>query len=308
MANKTDPRSHASGIRFIATFLSAHESYKAVQLVLQSEECLKIAYILTYENHHCILFENDFGEMIAVNSGFASGYGGAGHAAFSRSLAAIKFHHLEINEILIPEKLFQKFQAGLLSGNEWKRIERLKKIKHATYVDYMLDGHHAYSDDYYPWHEFEPILPFGLIDQRISDLAKSFSKNPDEAILKGFRRLEDILRLRTSLKSSSQGLVRECFLNKKPMLTWKNIEAGEITGLANLFMGAFAAYRNPRAHSEIIKNRDSLVREFMILNHLFCLEASTVPTEHNDTPAPPEGKLDKLLWSYKTDEPRERGT
>jgi len=49
------------------------------------------------------------------------------------------------------------------------------------------------------WREFPPVIPFAIIDGRIIDLPMSFWGNPNDRLLSGYRRLEDIVRERTDI-------------------------------------------------------------------------------------------------------------
>jgi hypothetical protein len=53
-------------------------------------------------------------------------------------------------------------------------------------------------------------------------------------------------------------------------LGWER--AGERTGRANLFVGAYLAYRNPRAHHEKKPDKREQLSEFLLLNHLYKLQ------------------------------------
>jgi hypothetical protein len=116
------------------------------------------------------------------------------------------------------------------------------------------------------------VIPFAIIDARIIDLAISFWKDPDDKLLKGYRRLEDAIRKRTSLDEHGTKLFSQTFAGNNPKLTWDHIDDGERAGRANLFTGAYMAHRNPRAHRELESDRDGQLAEFLLLNHLFRLE------------------------------------
>ena len=62
------------------------------------------------------------------------------------------------------------------------------------------------------------------------------------------------------------------FLGNTAKLTWHLDETSESLGRGNLFVGAFMAYRNHRAHREPMNEPAYALDEFLLLNHLFCLE------------------------------------
>lgn len=104
------------------------------------------------------------------------------------------------------------------------------------------------------------------------DLAISFWEAPDDKLLKGYRRLEDLVRERTQFHEHGVKLFSQVFLGNSPKLTWQTADNTERTGRGNLFTGAYMAHRNPRAHRELKSYQDAQLSEFLLLNHLFRLE------------------------------------
>ena len=122
------------------------------------------------------------------------------------------------------------------------------------------------------WQSFPSILPLSIIDPRIADLALDFWKDPDQKLTLGYRRLEDIVREKINSKEYGTGLFTEAFLSQNPKLKWENIENSEQKGRGQLFVGAYMAYRNPRAHREIKDYSHQQLVEFLLLNQLYLLE------------------------------------
>ena len=116
------------------------------------------------------------------------------------------------------------------------------------------------------WRDFPPVIPYGIIDSRIADLALGFWQNPDDRILTAYKRLEDIIRTRTGLKGHGTKLFSKAFSGETAQLYWKDIDDGEKTGRANLFTGAFMAHRNPLAHRETKNYPDQQLTESLLLN------------------------------------------
>jgi Protein of unknown function (Hypoth_ymh) len=129
------------------------------------------------------------------------------------------------------------------------------------------------------WLEFPPVIPFAIIDPRIIDLALSFWENPDDKLLKGYRRLEDAIRKRTRLEDHGERLFSKAFIPPDAKLHWEGIDGGEAMGRSQLFTGAFKAHRNPRAHRELKTNSHDHLTEFLLLNHLYRLEKQASPNE-----------------------------
>jgi hypothetical protein len=116
------------------------------------------------------------------------------------------------------------------------------------------------------------VIPFAIIDSRLLDLARSFWDDPDDKLLKGYRRLEDIIRERTGLTEHGFRLLSKAFVGDTARLQWTGMNSGEKAGRGNLFSGAYGAHRNPRAHPELKSEHAEQLREFLLLNHLYHLE------------------------------------
>lgn len=117
-----------------------------------------------------------------------------------------------------------------------------------------------------------PIMPFAIIDKRIVDLAMSFWEDPDEKILTGYRRLEDVVRERIAVNEHGVKLFTAAFRGSPPRLAWKDCSPSEQEGRTSLFIGAYMAYRNPRAHRELKRDSTASLNEFLLLNQLFLWE------------------------------------
>ena len=122
--------------------------------------------------------------------------------------------------------------------------------------------------------EFPLTIPMVLLDPRLIELALDFDKNPDNAIMGAYRKLESVVRERRGLHNeSSVKLFAKAFQGDDSILCWENLDSGESKGRASLFTSVFMAYRNNRAHQEPRHNLSDDIREFMLINQLFILES-----------------------------------
>jgi hypothetical protein len=117
-------------------------------------------------------------------------------------------------------------------------------------------------------------MPFSILDGRLMDLAIRFFEQPDECLLTGYRRLEDVIRKRTLLAGQGVKLFAEAFKFESPRLYWNGLDESERRGRAMMFTAITMTYRNPRAHRELHHDVDEQLREFLLLNHLFILEGT----------------------------------
>ena len=119
-------------------------------------------------------------------------------------------------------------------------------------------------------------MPLALIDPRIRDLSVKFHAERDSCLLLGYRRLEDLVRGRTGLDEHGAKLFSQAFVGPNALLVWKGLDQSERNGRGGLFTSSFIAYRNPRAHLEPNDDHRTALAEFLLLNHLFRLEAEAL--------------------------------
>lgn len=272
------PERGPAGLQYLGQHGISVRCLNAVRTVLQSLQPVRQALILTCENKHAFIFTlgEELDEVVVVKAGFASGYPGEGPRAFAEALALLRAFGVDIEEALVPPSLMRRLEASALTVDDLKLIDKVGVVRPTRWFDYV-----------YPWQtrlpppgerlaQFPCAIPWVLIDPRIEDLAHRFFKNEDDCISKGFRRLEDGIRARTGLQDHGVRLIQRAFLQDEPPLTWKVPDAAEQKGRAQLFVGAFMAYRNPRAHRENASATGHELAEFLLLNHLFLLEAEAV--------------------------------
>lgn len=289
-------KKRAACVAYIGGAGVSKECQEAVMHLLQCRVRVVRARILSCSNRHCLLLADEIGDQTLVKSGFASGYGGTGPHAFSYTLQLLHSHGAEIDEIDVEEEIIERIDHPALTDRELESLDQAKPIRPSRWYDYILEEDIDFRRTGTAWAQFPPVVPFGIIDLRIMDLAISFWDNPDEKLLSGYRRLEEIVRSRTGLKELvGQKLFSQAFLESPPKLIWKELVSSEQRGRGQLFVGAYMAHRNTRAHSEPKKEHESdQLSEFLLLNHLYRLEkeATAAPSPASDPAAelpPPSG-------------------
>jgi hypothetical protein len=231
---------------------------------------------------HAFILNLEFGRQIVINTGFRSGYGGEGPGGLSKAIQLLQKHHVNIEEYEVDSILMLRLEKCCLLLSDLELIAKSRPVLGGRFYDYIwydrdkggkLFNQKAISSLY------EPIIPLAIIDERIMDLAIDFEDNPDSNLMEGYRRLEDIVRDKhEDLKGLSAGkLFSTAFFGESAILHWPKLDTSEVIGRANLFSGAYMAYRNKRAH-KVPEHYDlhGAVREFLLLNELFVLESSTV--------------------------------
>lgn len=238
--------------------------------------------VLSANRAHALLIRYGVGDLVAVKSGFSSGYGGEGPRGFSYVLNLLDTLGVEIEEYAVDEEVLGRVDASALTNDDITRIENSTPIRPTRWYDYLDER--EYDRPGHLWREFPPVIPFAIIDSRITDLAIRFWDNPDSCLLSAYRRLEDTIRRRTGIDEHGARLFSESFSPRNAILKWQGSEQ-EQAGKMSLFTGAYMTYRNPRAHREVKHSAEDQLTEFLLLNHLFRLEAAAsdrTPPEADD--------------------------
>lgn len=266
-----------AGIEYAGISGSSKDCQDAVLRLIQfGTRILRVA-ILSAARDHCLLLTINEGDPIAIKSGFASGYDGEGPRRFSYVLQMLESHGAEIEEYEVDSEFLERLDRSALTTDDLEFLEHSKSRRPSRWRDYIDEKHFEQSRKGTLWHdEFPPVIPFAAIDTRIMDLALEFWRNPDNSLLGGYRRLEDIVRERTGIAHHGTKLFSQAFNPDGGALTWKDADEGERAGRMQLFTGTYSAHRNPRAHREPRDRSAALLREFLLLNHLYVLEKDAI--------------------------------
>jgi Protein of unknown function (Hypoth_ymh) len=261
-----------NGIQYAGVPGSTQECLDGIMRLVQYGDHIERARILSASNMHGLLLSVWPGDLVAIKSGFASGYGGEGPHKLSYALQLLEAHKTEIEEYEVGKAMLNRLDRGTLTIEDIEKIDAMRPVRPNRYHGYINESHYERSRDGRLWSAFKPVVPFGIIDSRLWDLAISFWDNPDDKLMRGYRRLEDIVRERIGSTQHSSKLFSEAFLGKEAKLRWKNVDDGEKSARGTLFTGAYGAHRNPRAHKESPGDRNNQLSEFLLLNHLYLLE------------------------------------
>lgn len=265
-----------NGIQYVGLPGATRSCQDAVMRLLQYGDRINRVWILTCSGDHCLILFDAFADPIAVKSGFASGYIGEGSHAFSYVLQLLDSHGAEIKEYDVAPALIERVDNSSLTVSDIRKLETAAPIRPTRWHDYVFEKHWEMEHSGTLWREFPQLIPFAIVDSRIMDLAMTFWEDPDNKLLTGYRRLEDIVRKRTGIDEHGAKLFSQAFQGATAKLGWKNIDSGQQTGRGSLFSSVYMAYRNPRAHREEVSDPNKQLAEFLMLNHLFCLEKDSV--------------------------------
>jgi hypothetical protein len=251
----------------------------ALARLLVSSLRIQRVLLLTHEGRHGLFIEVDEPEPIFVRCGFTSGYSGEGPAGLALALHLLRTFKIPVEEIQVASTLLQRLDESALRPEDLNYIERCRVIRPVRIYDYMHDGllgRDSAGD--VPFRELALRIPWSLLDPRLADLALMMRTDADRAVFEAFRRLESTVKARCAMGSDVHGVqvFKKAFRGEGAFLRWPGLSNSEVEGRAQLFEAAFMAYRNPRAHREVIEDSSRAYSEFCVINELYALEAGAL--------------------------------
>jgi hypothetical protein len=177
--------------------------------------------------------------------------------------------------------VLQDVNRSCLRAKDLDELLQLEPLRPLRWYDYVYAVSETTRPDFAVLRRALPsVLPLGVIDGRLGDLVLRFRDDPDDALHKGYRRLEQLVSQRIGVDGEAAGrLFPKAFGGSAAALHWPDLAPGEQDGRASLFVSVYRAFRNRRAHQEHPVSEEQAVREFLLLNELFRLEAESVSRE-----------------------------
>jgi hypothetical protein len=281
---------HATYLEYAGHAGATAPCAEAVEHLLQSRRPLAKCLILTCREHdhpsHALLIEDVFGDHIVVKAGFSSGYGGTGPKGFSATLALLNWHGVELDEVEVEERVIERLDGSALTLTDVATIENARRIRPQRLWSYILELDEMRSDQGNPWTRRELVVPLGILDERLAPMARSFWEDPDRILTRAYRALEEAVKEKAGISqeeaNAGPSKVYGAAFNPPGLLHWSKVSSSEQAGRASLFIGTVKAYRNPRAHRQLRDHPEDALRELLLVNHLFRLEAEAVRREKNE--------------------------
>ena len=261
-----------AGIQYVGIDGISASCHDAVRRLVQCGDRISVARILTCDQGHAMLLSMEREGLIAVKSGFSSGYRGEGPSTFSAVLQLLRVVGVEIDEFGVSAGLLKRLGASALTAKDVEAIDAASPVLPRRWYDYIDDVRTPQEAAPGLLQQLHPVMPWAIVDADLIDLALAFFDGPDKAILDAFRRLEDKVRSRSGLDEHGSKLFSQAFAGEESALEWKGLDKGEQAGRAQLFTGAIQAFRNPRAHRELHDPSGVPLAEFLMVNQLFILE------------------------------------
>ena len=112
-----------AGIQYHGEPGSTSDCVDAVMRLVQFNDQITKARILTSSNEHCLLLSINTGDLVAIKSGFTSGYGGEGPHGFSYVLQLLEAYDVEIEEYGVSPDLINRLDNSGLTQTDLDQID-----------------------------------------------------------------------------------------------------------------------------------------------------------------------------------------
>jgi hypothetical protein len=266
-----------AGLAYHGSSRTTQSCVEAIARLIQAGEWITQAFLLTADGRHCFVLEIAEYDLVVIKAGFTSGYSGEGPTGLALALRLLRRHRIDVEELEVSPDVLRRVDDSRLTDDDLKLINTSQAIRPIRLEQYTYGVFHDEPCAPKMRAAFPLIVPFGLVDERIVDLAVNLGERADSAIAAAFKRLESIFVERCG-KPDRYGvrLFKEALKGPCSLLTWEGIGEQEAEGRAELFVAVYRGFRNRRAHKELNSKPAEALREFLLVNELFLLEAEAV--------------------------------
>ncbi len=272
-------RTALAQVQYHGSNLTTQSCLDAVIRLLSTHAKIDRALLLTHQHRHGVYLEVQEPEPVFIRCGFTSGYGGEGPAGLSLAIHLLERFQVDVEEVLVTGELLTRLDENRLTQEDLKLVVHAPFVRPTRIYDYRSDGlQHRDGPAELLRRQFQPVVPWFILDCRLVELAVVLKQDPDKAVFGAFRKLESHVKRRCELPIATSGVevFKKAFRGTGAILTWPGLPRSEMEGRAQLFEAAFMTYRNPLAHREDERDHVRAYREFFVANELFLLEAEAV--------------------------------
>jgi len=157
-------RDQLAGIKYSGVAGASRECLDAVMRLLQYGDRITRARILSASHEHCLLLTVNVGDLIAVKSGFGSGYLGEGSHAFSYVLQLLEAHGAGIDECEVGPEFIERVDNSALTWSDLEDLEAARPIRPTRWHQYVFERDAEMERNGTLWREFPIVVPFAIID------------------------------------------------------------------------------------------------------------------------------------------------
>jgi hypothetical protein len=135
-----------AGIEYAGVAGASKACQDAVLWLIQWGDRIVRARILSCGRDHCLLLTMDVGDLVAVKSGFASGYAGEGPRRFSYVLQVLDSHRADIEEYNVAQDVIERLDQSALTTADLEKLDASRPVRPSRWHHYVLEDHCDQAD------------------------------------------------------------------------------------------------------------------------------------------------------------------
>lgn len=127
-----------AGIQHVGIAGVSKPCVDAVQRLLQYNDHISSAKLLSSDQAHCLLLTIDEFDYVAVKGGFTSGYSGEGPSALAHVLQLLVGHGIEVEEVLVKKSVLERLDQSALTAQDLETILAASPVRPIRFHDYIF--------------------------------------------------------------------------------------------------------------------------------------------------------------------------
>jgi hypothetical protein len=132
--------SKPAGIQYHGMAGITQSCTQAIARLIESGVWIESARLLTAGESHAFLIQTAIDSVIAVKSGYSSGYNGEGPRGLADVLALFRVHQVQVEEVLVSQALLGRLEASTLTESDLKAIQTAHPVRPCRLGDYTWHG------------------------------------------------------------------------------------------------------------------------------------------------------------------------
>ena len=128
-----------AGIEYSGVSGITKECLDAVLRLLQYGDRITKARILSSSKQHGLLLTTDVGDLIAVKSGFGSGYRGEGSHGFSYVLTVLESYGVDIEEYQVTQEFIERLDSSALFQSDLDALDVARPVRPTRWHEYIFE-------------------------------------------------------------------------------------------------------------------------------------------------------------------------
>lgn len=126
------------GLQYLGLPGVSRDCLDGIMRLLQFGDWITHARILSCDGAHCLLLKINVGELVAIRSGFGSGYRGEGPRTFAEALGLLEAHGTEIDEIDVQQEILDRVDSSSLTEADVEAVEEARPVRPSRWYRYIF--------------------------------------------------------------------------------------------------------------------------------------------------------------------------